>query len=333
MEFKQQMELANLGKLALESMNLVIAERCYAATGDTSKARFLRETREIAQEAGAISGSNGYDHYQVRARLAIMNKDYKTAESMYREQHKIEEAIQMYLDLHKWNDAIELTKATDHPDLDRLNVTHFEWLQTTGQEEKARELKENKGEFHEAIQLYLAAGLPTRAGKVTNMPTLAKNDEQVQEIASALMKNEFYEHVGDLYEKIDNYHKALECYRLGNAFNRAVDLARTAFPQEVIHLEEEWGDHLTSIKQLEAAINHYIEAGKSVKALDAAINAKLGKKAVEIMEIIDDRQSLSKYLKPMAQHFYSVGQYEVAEHLLVERLRRNTKWLSLCMKT
>lgn len=310
---------ANLGKLALESMNLVIAERCYAATGDTSKARFLRETLSIAHEAGSLSDSDGYDHYQVRARLSIMNKEYKIAESIFLEQHKIEEAIQMYLDLHRWDDAIELAKATDHPDLDRLNETYFEWLQTTGQEEKAGELKENKGEYREAIQLYLAAGLPTRAGRViTNMPTLAENDELVQEIASALMKNEFYEHAGDLYEKIDNYHKALECYRLGNAFNRAVDLARIAFPEEVIHLEEEWGDHLTSIKQLEAAINHYIEAGKSVKALDAAINAKLWKKAVEIMEIIDDTQSLSKYLKPMAQHFYSVGQYELAEHLLVE---------------
>ncbi|GFY01521.1 intraflagellar transport protein 172 homolog [Trichonephila clavipes] len=310
---------ANLGKLALESMNLMIAERCYAAVGDISKARFLRETISIANEVGISSGGDGYDHYQVRARLAIMMKEYKVAENIYLEQHKVEEAVQMYLDLHRWDDAIEIAKATDHPDLERLNETYFEWLQNTGQEEKAGELKENKGECREAIQLYLAAGLPTRAGRViTNMPILAENDELVQEIASALMKGEFYEHAGDLYEKIDNYHKALECYRLGNAFNRAVDLARTAFPEEVIHLEEEWGDHLASIKQLEAAINHYIEAGKSVKALDAAINAKLWKKAVEIMEIIDDTHSLSKYLKPMAQHFYSVGQYELAEHLLVE---------------
>ncbi|XP_015905887.1 intraflagellar transport protein 172 homolog [Parasteatoda tepidariorum] len=310
---------ANLGKLALDSLNLQIAERCYAAVGDISKARYLRETISIANDAAANSGSDGYDFYQVRARLAIMTKDYKVAESIYVEQNKIEEAIQMYLDLHRWEDAIELAKVTDHPDLERLNETYFEWLQTTNQEEKAGELKENKGEFQEAIRLYLTAGLPTRAGRViSSMPLLAENDELVQEIASALMKGEFYEHAGDLYEKINSYHKALECYRLGNAFNRAVDLARTAFPEEVIHLEEEWGDHLVSIKQLEAAINHYIEAGKSVKALDAAINAKLWKKAVEIMEIIDDSQSMSKYLKPMAQHFYSVGQYELAEHLLVE---------------
>ncbi|XP_054716571.1 intraflagellar transport protein 172 homolog [Uloborus diversus] len=310
---------ANLGKLALESGILTIAERCFAAVGDVSKARFLRETVSIANEASASPNGEGNDFYQVRARLAVLMKDYKTAENIYLEQNKIEEAIQMYLDLHRWDDAIELAKVTDHPDLDRLNNTYFQWLQETSQEEKAGELKEVEGEYRDAIRLYLAAGLPTRAGRViTNMPILAENDELVQEIASALMKGEFYEHAGDLYEKVGNDHKALECYRLGNAFNRAVDLARSAFPEEVIHLEEEWGDHLASIKQLEAAINHYIEAGKSIKALDAAINAKLWKKAVEIMEIIDDVQSLSKYLKPMAQHFYSVGQYELAEHLLVE---------------
>ena len=41
----------------------------------------------------------------------------------------------------------------------------------------------------------------------------------------------------------------------------AVDLARYAFPAEVVKLEEQWGDYLASQKQLDAAINHFIEAG------------------------------------------------------------------------
>lgn len=40
----------------------------------------------------------------------------------------------------------------------------------------------------------------------------------------------------------------------------AVELARSAFPAEVVKLEEAWGDHLVQQKQLDAAINHYIEA-------------------------------------------------------------------------
>jgi len=41
----------------------------------------------------------------------------------------------------------------------------------------------------------------------------------------------------------------------------AVELSRHAFPQDVVKLEEEWGDHLVGQKQLDAAINHFIEAG------------------------------------------------------------------------
>jgi hypothetical protein len=41
----------------------------------------------------------------------------------------------------------------------------------------------------------------------------------------------------------------LECFRKGHSYARAVDLARRAFPSEVVHLEEEWGDHLSDSKQ------------------------------------------------------------------------------------
>lgn len=41
----------------------------------------------------------------------------------------------------------------------------------------------------------------------------------------------------------------------------AVELARLAFPTEVVKLEEAWGDYLVQQKQMDAAINHFIEAG------------------------------------------------------------------------
>lgn len=41
----------------------------------------------------------------------------------------------------------------------------------------------------------------------------------------------------------------------------AVELARGAFPAEVVKLEEAWGDYLVQQKQMDAAINHFIEAG------------------------------------------------------------------------
>ena len=69
---------------------------------------------------------------------------------------------------------------------------------------------------------------------------------------------------GDLFEKIGDTDRALSAFRKGKTYRRAVELARITFPNEVIRLEEEWGDYLVSQKQLDAAINHFIEAGYGV---------------------------------------------------------------------
>ena len=92
-----------------------------------------------------------------------------------------------------------------------------------------------------------------------------------------------------------------------------------AFPSEVVTLEEEWGDHLVDNKQLDAAINHYIEAGRTLKALESATNAKQWKKAVQIIQVIDDSSGdLNKYYFQLGQHFASVREYRMAEKFYLE---------------
>jgi len=54
---------------------------------------------------------------------------------------------------------------------------------------------------------------------------------------------------------------------------------------EVVSLEEKWGDFLVCQKQQDAAISHYIEAGNTVKALEAAIGARQWKKSMQIMQV------------------------------------------------
>lgn len=44
-------------------------------------------------------------------------------------------------------------------------------------------------------------------------------------------------------------------------------------------LEEEWGDWLASQRQMDAAINHFIEAGVAAKAIEAALAARQFPKA------------------------------------------------------
>ena len=79
--------------------------------------------------------------------------------------------------------------------------------------------------------------------------------------------------------------RALECYRQGYFYDKAIKLAKVSFPNEVVALEEEWGDYLVSCRQMDAAANHYIEAGCLVKGLDAALESRQWKKALHIIEV------------------------------------------------
>ena len=49
-------------------------------------------------------------------------------------------------------------------------------------------------------------------------------------------------------------------------------------------MEEEWGDWLVTQKQMDAAINHFIEAGKGAKAIEAAIQCRQFTKAAGIID-------------------------------------------------
>ncbi|XP_063277854.1 intraflagellar transport protein 172 homolog isoform X3 [Prinia subflava] len=326
-----------LSRLALEARQLHIAERCFAALGNMAKARFLHETNAIADQAAQEhQGGDGSDHYLVRARLAMLDKNYKLAEMIFLEQNATEEAMEMYQELHMWDECIVVAKAKGHPMLEKLRRGYYQWLLDTQQEEKAGEVQEEQGDYVAAISLYLRAGLPARAARLAmGRDELLTSADVIDRISVALVRGELYEQAGDLFEKVGNPRKALECYSKGSAFLKAVELARLAFPAEVVKLEEAWGDHLVQQKQLDAAINHYIEASVaggdacclalktafgarcSVKAIEAALEARQWKKAVYILDL-QDKQTAAKYYLKIAQHYAALQEYQVAEELYIK---------------
>ncbi|KAM4521459.1 intraflagellar transport protein 172 homolog isoform 2-T2 [Odontesthes bonariensis] len=307
-----------LSKLALEARQLHIAERCFAALGDVSTVRFLHQTNQIADKVSQEMGEDGTSFYQVQAHVAMLDKNFKLAEMLYMEQNAIDEAIEMYQELHMWDDCIAVAEAKGHPELNSLRGNYYQWLTESGQDEKAGEVKESEGDLQGAINLYLKAGLPAKAARLAiSHPEISSSSEIVSRIAASLIKGEFYERAGDLYEKIRNNQRALECFCKGGAFRKAVELARIAFPAEVVKLEEAWGDYLVQQKQMDAAINHFIEAGCSLKAIEAAIAARQWKKAVHILELQED-SSAGKYYVKIAQYYASMQDYEVAEQLFVK---------------
>ncbi|GAB1607105.1 transport 172 homolog [Argonauta hians] len=322
-EFLETLELSSetevmwktLSTLALQEHQLYMACRCFAAVRDVCKSQFLEDIIKIAEENSEIPGELNIDHYQVKARLAIIEKSLKEAENIYLEQNQVDEAIHMYQDMHMWQEAIEVAEAKCHPNVEVLKQHHYNWLIDTGQHEAAGQVKEREGEYMTAITLYLKSGLPTKAARVvTGQEELLSNTEVTSRVATALVKAELYEQAGNMYERTGDVTKALHSYRKGQSFQQAVELARRSFPSDVVSLEEQWGDYLVSQKHMDAAINHFIEAGCTTKAIDSAISSNQWKKAVQILEL-QDASTVANYYKVIADHYAEVKEYKVAERL------------------
>jgi intraflagellar transport protein 172 len=63
---------------------------------------------------------------------------------------------------------------------------------------------------------------------------------------------------------------------------------------------------------MDAASNHYIQAGVYLKAITAAVEAKQWNKAVQILNQLETRDA-KPFFKRIAQHFVEVKEYKEAE--------------------
>lgn len=326
----------NLANIALIQSNLRVAHRCFAALANASKTYYLYETIKIGERYAENTGQPEIHCPEVRARLALLGGDLKAAERIYIDQGDIEAALQMYIKLRRWDDAIKLAERRGYPGVYELKEQQMSYLLSTNQEEKAGEVLEERGEKDKALTLYMKANKPSKAARLAlKTPTLLQNDDLVSRIISLLVRAELFEIAGDLAHKTNQLDLAMKFYKKGNSFTRAIEIARSVAPNEVTSLEEEWGDYLVSKRQLDASINHYIEAGCTTKALDASMGAKQYRKAVQIVKVLDEPEEIQKYALELAQHLASIGDIETAEDLLVraemykeaiELLNKHNKW-------
>ncbi|KAK4876609.1 hypothetical protein RN001_009115 [Aquatica leii] len=308
----------NLSNIALKQQNLVLAERCFAALSDVATSFFLQETTRIGEDFAKKQNDNFNNCSEVWVRLSILGGDLETAENIYLEQGNIEGALEMYKSLYKWDEAIRLAEQRGYSKLDELKDDYMELLLRTGQNEKAGQIFEKQGNHEKAMTLYLKSNCFVRASALLlQHKDLLNDDTLVTNVLKILLKHELYENSAEIYEKLQKPNLALECYKKGKIWSKAVALARSVDPEKVVQLEEEWGDSLYENKQMDAAINHYIEAGRTRKALDAAIGARQWKKAVHIVQVLGDVESNSKYYQIIGKHFASTRDYATAEKMYV----------------
>jgi hypothetical protein len=120
-------------------------------------------------KAAAKAGSQEQQQHlpvSIRAQLALLSRQWPVAEAMLLAQGQADDAIALYQQAHRWDDAIRVADTSRHPQTDDLKQKHYQWLLQTGQEDQAGMAKEKEGDLLGAINLYMRGGLPARAAQV-----------------------------------------------------------------------------------------------------------------------------------------------------------------------
>ena len=311
-----------LSALALQEQQFEIAEQCYAILGNVAKSRYLHKVNKLLKENKDPDDDGKGSEFLVKVQLAALNQQWQTCESLYLDQGKFDDAIQMYTDIHKWQEALSLSERTNHPEHDSLKENFYQFLLQTGQEIEAGDFKEREGDYLAAINIYLNGDAPTRAAnafrKMYNGRFPGQYDQGVFEnILEGLQRLRLHEKVGQFLEHFGHFDRALDAYCKGHAYKRATELCRREFPSEVVRLEEEWGDWLVRQRQADAAVSHFIEAGQAKKAIETALHSRQWARVAEIAYSLD-RETAKDYYYRIAKHYEQARNYAEAEKYFVQ---------------
>ena len=305
-----------LSQHAIEDRRLLIAERCYAALGYVTKARYLHSINEMVHAAAVETNSDGTNNFMVKAKLAALGQQWQTAENLLLEQGKIDDALNMHIEMHHWEQGILVAEKTQSPELESLRENYYHWLIESGQEDKAAQIQEEQGEYLQAVGFYLKAGLPYKAAQVIMNNHVRVDQSLLEDVSVTLERAGMLEQLGTLYEFQGRMLEAKDAYLHGHAFRKALELSRRESPHECTEIEERWGDWLVTQKQTDAAINHFIEAGKNMKAIHAACECRQWSKAVSILQSLDREAAMPYYVK-IARHYEEARKHEEAERYYV----------------
>ena len=102
----------------------------------------------------------------------------------------------MYQEVHRWDESLKLAERVGVHDLPELEENYFQWLLESGQEAKAADVKARKGDYIQAVGLYLKAGFPAKAATLIMQTNVGFGQDMMERVAAALTGNKMHEKAG-----------------------------------------------------------------------------------------------------------------------------------------
>ncbi|XP_068618701.1 intraflagellar transport protein 172 homolog [Battus philenor] len=307
-----------LADTALATNHIQLAAKCYRGAGDEARSLFLDNAVQLAATEGDGDVLAGLSSPLVQAELCILAGELSEAAELYvKRAGQPRLALDMYRRYDMWPEAVAIAEKHFPGETADIKQRYMDYLMSTGRVGEAGELLAGGGDVRGAVRLWLRGGRVRRAAAALLAHTaLLRDDELLHAVHTHLVQEEWWELAGELSEKKGDTKTAVEYYAKGNNYARAVQLAREACPSQVTELEGAWGAWLVGARQAGAAVPHLIEAGDTRAALNAALRAHLYKKAFQIVQVIEDKESIKEQCEQLGDHYISTQDWDTAEKVL-----------------
>ena len=180
-----------LSEISLEEKNLIIAQRCFAALGNFSKMKYLKNLYKLKNQniiannnAGEnnnkIENNNNNDGNKqnendneniekrnnqiiVDAKLLLIKKKFDEAKKLLLDNNLIQEAIDVFKEIHKYLDAIEIAEQYKLPESELMKKEYLNWLVANEMYDEIANIKIKEGSFIEAVKNYIQGDMQVKA--------------------------------------------------------------------------------------------------------------------------------------------------------------------------
>ena len=173
----------------------MIAQRCFAELGNFSKMKYLKNlykfkkqnlinnnnennndklenninnnaNRQIEKDNDNNNNNNvekKNNQIIVEAKLLLIKKKFDEAKNLLLDNNLIQEAIDVFKEIHKYLDAIEIAEKYKLPESELMKKEYLNWLVANEMYDEIAKIKIKEGAFIEAVKNYIQGDMQLKA--------------------------------------------------------------------------------------------------------------------------------------------------------------------------
>jgi len=203
-----------------------------------------------------------------QAEILAYEGHHHEAAKMYAKAGKYEEAMRLFIDMRRWQDAKAFAQAAGHMDQTTLTMQQAKWLQEINDWKSAAELYSSMNQYFQAAKIVVDAFAAGETGwqpvliEVVRSAPAEGNAETFNLCGDAFSKADEDEYARETYKKLGDVSKLMTLYIRRQMWTEAAALAETNESQCDMSVFLPYAEWLVSTDRYEDAMQAYKKAGR-----------------------------------------------------------------------